>query len=152
MQTADIEEVGALLHAESGDLEPLAKYIERGGAIGPETRRFLVAHLRGEIPKRRGLKRTWAQVEREISNAWFVDAVRWRLTEDKAIAAAKSKGARADDELIEAAVEARAKGAPTVSLAAAIAAAAELLGESPETIKTHCRNVRRQRKRLRPDG
>lgn len=44
--------------AQKGDLEPLARHIESGGFIGPTIREFLVAHLRGKILKRPGVKAT----------------------------------------------------------------------------------------------
>ena len=49
-----------LLHeSQSGVREPLAKYIEDGGDLCPETRQWLAAYLRGEASRgKRGTKRT----------------------------------------------------------------------------------------------
>ena len=72
MEILDIEEVEILLHAESGEIEPLAKYLESGGALGPDLRKWLADHLRGKHPKKRGKKRLWSQVEREMRAAELV--------------------------------------------------------------------------------
>jgi hypothetical protein len=71
MSGLEIEIYGAsdryeLLYAEGGEIELLAKLIENGGDLGPETRKWLAAHLRGKLPKKRGNKRLWSQVEREM--------------------------------------------------------------------------------------
>ena len=46
------------LHAESGNMEPLARHIEAGGHLCPGLRKILAAQLRGEMKYRR---RSWAQ-------------------------------------------------------------------------------------------
>lgn len=51
--------------ARSGELEPLAKYLEDGGYMTEEIQEFLVAYLRGEIKWKRGNKRTYSQVVRD---------------------------------------------------------------------------------------
>lgn len=51
-----------------GVTEPLAAYIEQGGEVGLETRRWLAAYLRGSAPKGpRGNKRTPAQVKADAT-------------------------------------------------------------------------------------
>jgi hypothetical protein len=85
MEIACLEEVTLLLHAEGGEIEPLAKHIEEGGALGPDTRKWLADHLRGRHPKKPGIKRLWSQVEREMKVAshirhiqdqwWIYDAI-----------------------------------------------------------------------------
>lgn len=44
--------------AQKGDPEPLARHLEMGGYVGPTIRKFLAAHLRGQIAKRPGVKAT----------------------------------------------------------------------------------------------
>ena len=55
---ADIDMAG---HGESGNSEPLARHIEAGGNLGPQSRRTLVRILRGELRFSRGARRTYAQ-------------------------------------------------------------------------------------------
>jgi hypothetical protein len=66
MEFVNLEEIRILLHAEGGEIEPLARYIENGGTLGPSVRRWLADHLRGKHPKKRGNKRLWSQIEREL--------------------------------------------------------------------------------------
>ena len=47
--------------AVDGDMEPLAKWIEDGGALDAGTRQWLASYLRGETNRRPGKKRTMAQ-------------------------------------------------------------------------------------------
>lgn len=49
--------------AQTGDFEPLARYIEGGGALTPELREFLAAHLRGELRFKRGTRRTITEMK-----------------------------------------------------------------------------------------
>jgi hypothetical protein len=66
MEILDLAEVNVMAHAESGELEPLIKHIESGGALGPDLRKWLAEHLRGKHPKKNGNKRVWSQVEHEM--------------------------------------------------------------------------------------
>lgn len=63
MDIADLG--GPLAHAQTGNLEPLARHIESGGPISAGMRAFLAAHLRDQLPKKRGNKRTFSQIEME---------------------------------------------------------------------------------------
>ena len=61
--------------AEAGDLNPLIEHLESGGAISGDIRDFLVRILKGDIPKRRGIKRLKAQADRyaEIGmDVWMI--------------------------------------------------------------------------------
>ena len=50
--------------AWAGDVEPLARFIEEGGELGDDARKFLANHLRGAIKRRRGNPRIAADEER----------------------------------------------------------------------------------------
>lgn len=65
----DFATLAVLAHAKSGDIRPLAKHIEDGGYICPETRLFLARYLRGKLRYRPGNRRTYSQVEREATLA-----------------------------------------------------------------------------------
>lgn len=75
MEMFDLDEFDVLAHASGGEIEPLAKHIERGGALGPDLRRWLADHLRGKHPKKRGNKRLWSQVEREMRVVGLVRSI-----------------------------------------------------------------------------
>jgi hypothetical protein len=61
----DLTNIDLVLHAQSGDLRPLADHIENGGAIDGNIRQFLAQYLRGEVQWKPGNKRTWGQVKME---------------------------------------------------------------------------------------
>jgi hypothetical protein len=86
MEIEDLAEIEVLMHVESGEIEPLAKHIEKGGGLGPDLRRWLADHLRGKNhPKKQGVKRLWSQIQLEMRVAdhvryiqneqWLYDAV-----------------------------------------------------------------------------
>lgn len=63
----DFSTMDILAHAETGNIEPLARHLEDGGDIGVSMRKFLAAHLRGELDIRPGNKRTLSQIEMECA-------------------------------------------------------------------------------------
>ncbi len=52
--------------AWGGDVEPFARFIEEGGELGDDARKFLANHLRGAIKRRRGNPRIAADEERRM--------------------------------------------------------------------------------------
>lgn len=52
--------------AWAGDVEPFARFIEEGGELGLNARKFLAQHLRGEIKRQRGNPRIAADAERRL--------------------------------------------------------------------------------------
>lgn len=73
----DLATIGIMLHAESGNLEPLAKHIEAGRPLTPEMRTLAAAVLRGERPKPRS-KRTWSQIQIEMRHVRCVRYIQER--------------------------------------------------------------------------
>jgi Mn-containing catalase len=51
--------------AQSGELEPFAAYIEKGGRLTPDMRYFLAAYLRGKIKFKKGNRRTIDAIVRD---------------------------------------------------------------------------------------
>ncbi|HDR28859.1 hypothetical protein [Rhodovulum sp.] len=70
----DFAIIDILWRAMDGEVEPMAKHIEAGGDLPPDFRAFLAAHLRNELPKRPGNKRTFSQVQME---AGIVSQIRY---------------------------------------------------------------------------
>ncbi len=60
------------LSAQSGEVEPFAAYIEAGHPITDGMRKWLAAHLRGELPKRPGNKRLYSQIRREADIIHYI--------------------------------------------------------------------------------
>jgi len=52
--------------AWGGEVEPFARFIEDGGELCPEARKFLAEHLRGEIKRQRGNPKVAADMERRM--------------------------------------------------------------------------------------
>ena len=50
---------------EYQEAEDLAAWVDSGRELTPRMREYIVQSLRGELPKKRGLKRSWAQVLKE---------------------------------------------------------------------------------------
>lgn len=52
--------------AWAGDVEPFARFIEEGGELGDDARKFLANHLRGAVKRRRGNPRIVADEGRRM--------------------------------------------------------------------------------------
>lgn len=50
---------------EYQEVEDLAAWVDSGRELTPRMREYIVQSLRGELPKKRGVKRSWAQVLKE---------------------------------------------------------------------------------------
>jgi hypothetical protein len=68
-ETLDIGLVEITALAMDGHFEPLAKHIESGGHLDPQTRKVLVAYLRNEIKFKAGNRRTYQQEKKERAAA-----------------------------------------------------------------------------------
>ena len=76
----------AVFAAWTGELGPLARSIENGDRLTEEATEFLAMYLRQEVRWPRGNKRTWSQIKRDMSIAFYVDCL--RLEEGKSLDAA----------------------------------------------------------------
>jgi len=56
--------------AENGDFRPLSDALLHGDELGPLTRAFLIRDFSGEAPRKRGNKRTFEQLSRDVV-IWF---------------------------------------------------------------------------------
>ena len=72
-KSMDLANTELILDAENGVLEPLAKHIEEGGYIDTPVREFLAKYLRGEIRKKPGNRRTYAQMKKESKHVDYVE-------------------------------------------------------------------------------
>lgn len=62
----DFATLEPLSHAAMGDPVPLADHIEAEGYICPATRAFIADYLRGDVVKKKGNRRTFAQKKMEL--------------------------------------------------------------------------------------
>jgi len=62
----DLAVMRAYLRAVDGDFSSLADMIEKGTPLDPQTRKFLAAYLRGNLPRSRGNSRTLAARLRDM--------------------------------------------------------------------------------------
>ncbi len=77
-----------MLEAQRGVREPLAKYIEDGGDLCPETRQWLAAYLRGEASRGKpGPKRTSSQWRADMDLRLAVRDIqaKHRVSENRAL-------------------------------------------------------------------
>jgi hypothetical protein len=71
------ERLQILARAQTGDLEPMARYIERFPWLMPEVREFIAAHLRGQLKFKPGARLTIDQLlERSRNLRRFREIVR----------------------------------------------------------------------------
>lgn len=106
----------ALSEAKMGIREPLAKYIEDGGELGPETRVWLAKFLRGEAPAlQAGNKRTRAQIQADAKLLIAIKRLQeqYGLTEYAARKKYLENNEGLNDETIKTAIK-RAKKDPQV--------------------------------------
>jgi hypothetical protein len=75
----DFATLGALSHAKTGNVGPLARHIEAGGYICPATRRFLASHLRSEVKNPPGNRRIYAKICEDARTACHIMFLRRML-------------------------------------------------------------------------